>query len=67
MLPTETARFCDSVKMIQKKSCLSKLQLEEIRKLVEIGENNVEAQQKEQNQTSRQTSDASSDNDWYNE
>ena len=67
MLPTETARFCDSVKMIQKKSWLSKLQLEEIRKLVEIGENNVDAQQKEQNQTRRQTSNASSDTDWYNE
>ena len=53
--------------MIQKKSWLSKLQLEEIRKLVEIGENNVDAQQKEQNQTRRKTSDASSDTDWYNE
>ena len=39
--------FCDQVQMIQEKGWLSKLQLEEIRKLVKFGENNVEAQQKE--------------------
>ena len=37
--------------MIQKKGCLSQLQLEEIRRLVESGENNAEAQQEEQNRT----------------
>ena len=44
-------RFCDQVRMIQKKGCLSQLQLEEIRRLVESGENNAEAQQEEQNRT----------------
>ena len=38
--------FCDQVQMIQEKGWLSKLQLEEIRKLEKFGENNVEAQQK---------------------
>ena len=37
--------------MIQKKGCLSQLQLDEIRRLVESGENNLEAQQEEQNRT----------------
>ena len=43
--------LCDQVQIIQKKSWLSKLQLEEIRRLIKSGENNVEAQQEEQNQT----------------
>ena len=38
-------RFCDQVRMIQKKSWLPQLQLQKIRRLVESGENNVEAQQ----------------------
>ena len=38
-------RLCDQVRMIQKKSWLSQLQLQKIRRLVESGENNVEAQQ----------------------
>ena len=37
--------------MIQKKVWLSQMQLEEIRRLVERGENNVENQQEEQNRT----------------
>ena len=37
--------------MIQKKGWLSQLQLEEIRRLIESGENNVEAKQEEQNRT----------------
>ena len=41
--------LCDQVRMIQKKGRLSQLQLEEIRRLVESGKNNVEAQQEEQN------------------
>ena len=41
----------DQVRMIQKKSWLSQLQLEEIRILVESGKNNVETQQEEQNRT----------------
>ena len=44
-------RLCDQVRIIQKKDWLSQLQLEEIRRLVESGENNVEAQQEEQNRT----------------
>ena len=35
--------------MIQRKGWLSQLQLEEIKRLVESGENNVEAQQDVQN------------------
>ena len=41
--------------MIQKKGWLSQLQLEEIRRLVESGENNFEAQQEEQNRTGTET------------
>ena len=41
----------DQVRMIQKKGWLSQLQLEEIRILVESGNNNVETQQEEQNRT----------------
>ena len=37
--------------MVQKKGWLSQLQLEEIRRFVESGENNFEAQQEEQNRT----------------
>ena len=44
-------RLCDQVRMIQRKSWLSQLQLEEIKRLVESGENNVEAQQDMQNRT----------------
>ena len=44
-------RLCDQLRMIQKKSWLSQLQLDEIRGLKESGENKVEAQQKEQNRT----------------
>ena len=43
--------MCDQVRMIQRKSWLSQLQLEEIKRLVEIGENNVEAQEDMQNRT----------------
>ena len=43
--------MCDQVQMIQKKGWLSQLQLEEIRRLIESGENNVEAKQEEQNRT----------------
>ena len=42
-------RLCDHVRMIQRKGWLSQLQLEEIKRLVESGENNVEAQQDVQN------------------
>ena len=41
--------------MIQKKGWLPQLQLEEIRRLVESGENNFEAQQEEQNRTGTET------------
>ena len=44
-------RLCDQVRMIQRKGWLSQLQLEEIKRLVENGENNVEAQQDVQNRT----------------
>ena len=44
-------RLCDQVRMIQKKGQLPQLQLEEIRRLVESGENNIEAKIEEQNQT----------------
>ena len=44
-------RLCDQVRMIQKKGWLSQLQLEQIKRLVENGENNIEAQQEEQNRT----------------
>ena len=44
-------RLCDQVRMIQTKGWLSQLQLEKIRRLVESGENNFEAQQVEQNRT----------------
>ena len=44
-------RLCDQVRMIQKKGWLSQLQLEEITRLAESGESNVEAQQEEQNRT----------------
>ena len=42
-------KLCDQVLMIQRKGWLSQLQLEEIKRLVESGENNVEAQQDVQN------------------
>ena len=41
----------DQVRMIQRKGCLSQLQLEEIKRRVESGENNVEAQQDVPNRT----------------
>ena len=46
-------RSCDQVQvqMIQKKGWLPQLQLEDIRRLLESGENNVEAQKEEQNKT----------------
>ena len=44
-------RLYDQVQMIQKKGWQTKLQLEEIRRFVESGENNVEAQQEEQKRT----------------
>ena len=44
-------RLCYQVWMIQKKGWLSQLQLEEIRRLAERGERNVEAQQVKQNWT----------------
>ena len=36
-------RLCDQVRMIQKSGWLSQMQLEEIGRFVESGENNVEA------------------------
>ena len=45
-------RLCDQVRVIQKKDRLSQLQLEEIRRIVEISENNIESQQEEQKGTS---------------
>ena len=45
LLQVGEQRLCDKVRMIQKKSWLSQLQLPKIRRLVESGENNVEAQQ----------------------
>ena len=44
-------RLCDQLQMIQKKGWLPQLQLEYIRRLVESGENNVEAQKEERNKT----------------
>ena len=44
-------RLCDRVRMIQRKGWLSQLQLEEIKRLVESGENNVKAQKDVQNRT----------------
>ena len=43
--------MCDQLRMIQRKGLLSQLQLEEINRLVESSENNVEAQPDVQNQT----------------
>ena len=43
--------MCDQVRMIQRRGWLSQLHLEEIKRLVESGENNVKAQQDGQNQT----------------
>ena len=51
VVPSRGQRFYDQVRMIQKKGCLSQLLFEEIRRLVESGENNVNARQEEQNQT----------------
>ena len=45
MLQVGEQRLRDQVRMIQRKGCLSQLQLEEIKRRVESGENNVEAQQ----------------------
>ena len=45
-------RLSDQVRMIRRKGWLSQLQLEEIRRLVESGENNAEAQQDVQNRIS---------------
>ena len=45
------SRLCDQVRMIQRRGWLSQLHLEEIKRLVESGENNVKAQQDGQNQT----------------
>ena len=45
-------RLRDRVRMIQRKGWLSQLQLEEIKRLVESGENNVKAQKDVQNRTS---------------
>lgn len=47
----KTRGLCDQVQMIQKKDWLSHLQSEEIWRLVEKSENNVQFQQVEQNQT----------------
>ena len=44
-------RLCGQVRMIQRIGWLSQLHLEEIKRLVESGENNVEAQQDVQNRT----------------
>ena len=44
-------RLCDQVQMIQRIVWLSQLQLEEIKRLVKSGENNVKAQQDVQNRT----------------
>ena len=44
-------RLCDQLQMIQKKGWQSQLQLEEIRRLVESGVNNVKAQQEKQSGT----------------
>ena len=43
--------MCDQVRMIYKKGWLRQLQLKEKRRLLESGENNVEAQQEDQNRT----------------
>ena len=43
--------MCGQLQMIQKKGWQSQLQLEEIRRLVESGENNVKAQQEKQSGT----------------
>ena len=43
--------MCDQKRIIQKKDWLSQLQFEEMRKLVESGENNVKVQQEEQTRT----------------
>ena len=48
-------RFCDQVRMIQRKGWLSHLLLEEIKKLIESGKNNVEALQDVQNRTDTET------------
>ena len=45
LLQVGEQRLSDQVRMIQRKGCLSQLQLEEIKRRVESGENNVEAQQ----------------------
>ena len=47
----EEQRLCDQVRMIQRKGWLLQLQLEEIKRLIESGENNVEAQQDVQSRT----------------
>ena len=47
----EEQRLCDQVRMIQRKGWLSQLQLEEIKRLIESGANNVEAQQDVQSRT----------------
>ena len=44
-------RFCDQVRMIQRKGWLSHLHLEKIKRLIESGENNVEALQDVKNRT----------------
>ena len=51
LLQVGEQRLCDQVRMIQRKGCLSQLQLEEIKRRVESGENNVEAQQDVPNRT----------------
>ena len=44
-------RLCDQVRMFQSKGCLLQPQLEEIKRFVESGENNAEAQHDVQNRT----------------
>ena len=52
MFQVREKRLHDQVRLIQRNGWLSQLQLEEINRVVESGENNVEAQQDVQNRTS---------------
>ena len=52
MFQVREQRLHDQVRMIERNGWLSQLQLEEIKRVVESGENNVEAQQDVQNRTS---------------
>ena len=51
LFPVGVQSLCDQVRMIYKKDWLRQLQLKEKRRLLESGENNVEAQQEDQNWT----------------